>query len=640
MVLEGSQDKRRDIEGLNGITKKPVLLAGQHVPAPLFLPLKAVESHAARRTRVAWLQAPTPLPRQRFHSYFPHPHELRSRGDRWIWGPSPPAVRMAGQRTAAGAGRERSPASSPRGSPRAARKKLGAGKMAERALYAAVAAVLRRRGWLLAAPLLYVTAMLLLSWDLEGVPARIGVAVLRRQPPGSVYRSPQVFQKLWPFMQADVNHSHAMTVAWHQKANKKWKPCFRKKLSNAGLPPSNGYLIIEANGGLNQQRLSICDAVAVAGLLNATLVIPFFHLNSVWRDSSKFGDIFDEDHFIETLKDHVRVVRELPEDILQRFDHNISSIVNLRSKAYSSKSYYLQTALPKLLELGAVRIAPFSNRLALSVPSNIQALRCLSNFEALRFSKPIRELAENMVKRMLKNSSASGGKYVSVHLRFEEDMVAFSCCTYDGGQKEKHEMDKARERSWRGKFNRPGKKTNPEKNRRDGKCPLTPLEVGMMLRGMGFDNMTSIYVASGKIYNAERYMAPLRQLFPLLETKDTLASSQELAPFQDHSSRLAALDYTVCAHSEVFLTTQGGNFPHFLMGHRRFLYGGHSKTIKPDKKRLVLSLDNQNIRWDKFKRNMIEILRHSDMKGIGLRKPHASLYMFPMPDCMCPHSEA
>ena len=29
----------------------------------------------------------------------------------------------------------------------------------------------------------------------------------------------------------------------------------------------------------------ICDAVAVAGLLNATLVIPMFHFNSVWRDS-------------------------------------------------------------------------------------------------------------------------------------------------------------------------------------------------------------------------------------------------------------------------------------------------------------------------------------------------------------------
>lgn len=54
----------------------------------------------------------------------------------------------------------------------------------------------------------------------------------------------------------------------------------------------------------------------------------------------------------------------------------------------------------------------------------------------------------------------------------------------------------------------------------------------MMLRGMGFGNMTLIYVASGKIYNEKKYMAPLRQLFPLLETKETLASADELAPFK------------------------------------------------------------------------------------------------------------
>jgi hypothetical protein len=49
---------------------------------------------------------------------------------------------------------------------------------------------------------------------------------------------------------------------------------------------------------------------------------------------------------------------------------------------------------------------------------------------------------------------------------------------------------------------------------------------------MGFGNTTSLYVASGKIYNAEKYMTPLRQLFPLLQTKDTLASPEELAQFK------------------------------------------------------------------------------------------------------------
>lgn len=54
----------------------------------------------------------------------------------------------------------------------------------------------------------------------------------------------------------------------------------------------------------------------------------------------------------------------------------------------------------------------------------------------------------------------------------------------------------------------------------------------MMLRGMGFDNNTSIYLASGKIYQAERNLAPLLKMFPLLQTKEALATPDELAPFK------------------------------------------------------------------------------------------------------------
>ncbi|CAA6660465.1 unnamed protein product [Spirodela intermedia] len=514
-------------------------------------------------------------------------------------------------------------------------------KLAERLVYIVMSAFFRRKGILLFAPVMYIAGMLMYmgTLNLEAVQEGVGGAILRRAPVGSVYRSPKVFENLWPSMQLDGgNSSLAMTTAWHPKEGQTWKPCVTQTISQAELPISNGYLIVEANGGLNQQRISICDAVAVAGLLNATLVIPMFHLNSVWRDSSKFGEIFDEDYFIDSLKNQVHVVRELPEDIFQRFDKNLSRISNLRVKAWSSKTYYMQKVLPKLLEFGAVRIAPFSSRLAHTVPANVQKLRCFANYDALRFSAPIRMLAENMIDRMVRNSSFSGGKYISVHLRFEKDMVAFSCCTYDGGKEEKREMDDAREWSWRGKFRRPHRMVKPGTVRKDGKCPLTPLEVGMILRGMGFDNTTSVYVASGKIYKEEKYMAPLRQLFPRLETKYTLASMQELAPFEGHSSRMAALDYALCLHSEVFLTTQGGNFPHFMMGHRRYLYG-HAKTIKPDKRKLVVTLDNPKIRWEKFKHEMQEMLHRSDAKGIELRSPGASVYTFPMPDCMCRHAE-
>ncbi|MBA0550876.1 hypothetical protein Golob_021786 [Gossypium lobatum] len=105
---------------------------------------------------------------------------------------------------------------------------------------------------------------------------------------------------------------------------------------------------------------------------------------------------------------------------MERFDHNLTNVYNFRIKAWSSIRYYRDVVLPKLLEEKVIRISPFANRLSFDAPPAVQRLRCLANYEALRFSSPILSLGETLVARMKERSANSGGKYLSVHLRFEE----------------------------------------------------------------------------------------------------------------------------------------------------------------------------------------------------------------------------
>eukprot|EP00250_Pteridium_aquilinum_P019978 c24650_g1_i1 orf=1058-2110(-) len=270
--------------------------------------------------------------------------------------------------------------------------------------------LLRRHAVLLLAPLFYVSGVLLymgngLSFDSSPI----------SPPPfGSVYRSPDAFACFWPQMQQyDNSSSFSVANAWMNvdKEGQYWKPCLESLNSPKGLQESSGFIIVEANGGLNQQRSSICNAVAVAALLNATLVVPHFHLNSVWKDRSSFGDIYNEEHFIKSLADHVRVVKQVPDYIMQKVEYNISLIHNFKVKAWAPAAFYQETVLPKLLEAGVVRLSPFANRLSYGeVPPTIQQLRCFANFESLRFTDSIESVGEKIATRMKERSAKYDGK--------------------------------------------------------------------------------------------------------------------------------------------------------------------------------------------------------------------------------------
>ncbi|KAL6956666.1 O-fucosyltransferase 29 [Sarracenia purpurea var. burkii] len=318
-----------------------------------------------------------------------------------------------------------------------------------------------------------------------------------------------------------------------------------------GNPDFQIFTINAVKGGL---VMLITDAVVVARILNATLVVPELDHHSFWKDNSDFPNVFDVNWFISILSKDVTIIKRIPDKVMRSME---KPPYTMRVPRKSEPEYYLDQVMPILLRRRVVQLTKFDYRLANNLDEELQKLRCRVNYHALRFTKRIQDLGQKLVSRMRKMSN----RFIAVHLRFEPDMLAFSGCYYGGGDKERYELGEIRKR-W---ATLPD--LSPEGERQRGKCPLTPHEVGLMLRALGFRNDTYLYVASGEIYGGEQTLQPLRELFPNFYTKEMLAG-EELQPFFPFSSRLAAIDYIVCDESNVFVANNNGNMAKILAGRR------------------------------------------------------------------------
>ncbi|CAN1288485.1 O-fucosyltransferase 39 [Linum perenne] len=335
----------------------------------------------------------------------------------------------------------------------------------------------------------------------------------------SVVPKPRHLSLLKSAVEREILNEESSDI-WDPLTDQGWKPCIRS--TDSPLPEtSEGYLQVFLDGGLNQQRMGICDAVAVAKMLNATLVIPHFEVNPVWKDSSSFMDIFDVDHFINVLKDDVAVVRELPDEYFwSTREYYAAAIRDTRIKTapvHASANWYLDNVLPVLQSYGIAAVAPFSHRLTFdNLPDEIQQLRCKVNFQALVFVPHIRALGDALVSRLRYPFIQSGevppeylrqtsdvivkqkpSKFVVLHLRFDKDMAAHSACDFGGGKAEKLALAKYRQAIWQGRVL--NSQFTDEELRYQGRCPLTPEEIGLVLAALGFDNTTRLYLASHKV---------------------------------------------------------------------------------------------------------------------------------------------
>ncbi|GFZ07965.1 O-fucosyltransferase family protein [Actinidia rufa] len=354
-----------------------------------------------------------------------------------------------------------------------------------------------------------------------------------------------------PFSRISVSTLSAKSKIdiWSVRRLVEWRPC--KWWLNGdvtALPAeSNGYIRVDCYGGLNQMRRDFCDGVGIARLLNATLVLPKFEVAAYWDESSGFADVFDVDYFIQQMNSFVKIVKELPVEIASKEPFPVDC--SKRKGQFD----YVESVLPSLLEHHYISFTPAMSQRRDRYPLHAKAALCQACYSALRLTRALEKKGSELLQAIPK-------PFLSLHLRFEPDMVGYSQCEYTGLSPESMEAVEAARgdrKPWTGEA------AHVWRNR--GKCPLTPNETAFILQALSIPTNTNIYLAAG---DGLMELGGLTSVYTNIFTKANLLSGEDFSSM--HGNSKAALDYYVSINSDSYVATYFGNMDKMVAAMRAF----------------------------------------------------------------------
>ncbi|XP_065866045.1 O-fucosyltransferase 13 isoform X2 [Euphorbia lathyris] len=388
---------------------------------------------------------------------------------------------------------------------------------------------------------------------------------------------------------------------WSVKRLIEWRPCKWWLQGHLTVLPakSNGFIRVDCYGGLNQMRRDFCDGVGIARLLNATLALPKFEVASYWNESSGFADVFDVDYFIQQLKGFVRVVKELPPVVASKEPFHVDC--SKRKGQFD----YIESVLPSLLEHHYISITPAASQRRDRYPQYAKAALCQACYSALRLTRSLEKKASELLEAIPK-------PFLSLHLRFEPDMVAYSQCEYSALSPvsiKAIEAARGDRKPWTGELARTW--------RERGKCPLTPNETALILQALSIPTNTNIYLAAG---DGLMELEGLTSVYTNVFKKSALLSSEDFSSM--HGNTKAALDYYVSINSDSYMATYFGNMDKMVSAMRA--YKGLYKTLFLSR-RAFAELTFQGLKGKELMKALWTAHKEDFVMGRGSA----------LPDCFC-----